>query len=155
MPKPLLTKLIAGGAIGFFCVLFGCVYGLSANDQILLLLSLGIGVGSLIRCISLYRLIHGKHYLCLEGLCVKRELTLLKQNLQVLFRDAGGKEYRFTLDKGVKLLQGYYYRLYFRTDSMPSANVKDSPVNTTDALRDFLGFEELASLEVGDLQDSQ
>ena len=27
MPKPFLNKLIVHGAIGFFCVLFGCIYG--------------------------------------------------------------------------------------------------------------------------------
>lgn len=153
MPKPLFTKLIAGGAIGFFCVLFGCVYGLSANDRILLLLSLGIGVGSLIRCVSLYLLIHAHRYVCLEGTCVKREPTLLKRSLQILFQDTEGTEYRFTLDKGVKLLQGHYYRLYFRADSI--LNNKKVPANVSESFQDFLGFEELASLESRNISDEQ
>ena len=54
MPKPLLSKLIVQGAIGFFCVLFGCVYGLHTKDHIFLIMSLLIGIGlSLIHiCIS-------------------------------------------------------------------------------------------------------
>lgn len=143
MPKPLFTKLVAQGAIGFFCVLFGCAYGLHSKDRILLILSIGIGVGSLIRCIGLYRLIHSHRYLCLEGSCTKREPALLKRNQQILFQDKAGMEYRFTLDKGVKLLQGHYYRLYFRTDISDGKTV---PVSAADTLQDFLGFEELTSV---------
>ena len=43
MPKPFLNKLIVHGAIGFFCVLFGCIYGFITDDQIFLLMSLCIG----------------------------------------------------------------------------------------------------------------
>ena len=28
MPKPFFTKLVAISAIGFFCVLFGCIFGI-------------------------------------------------------------------------------------------------------------------------------
>lgn len=136
MPKPLFTKLVAQGAIGFFCVLFGCTYGLHSHDRILLFLSLLIGIGSLIRSIHLYRIIHNKSYFQLEGTCIKREATLFKQNLQVSFTDSEGKEYRFTLDKGVKLLQGHYYRLYFKI-------TKESDIS----FADFLGFEELTSFK--------
>lgn len=38
MPKPLLSKLVAQAAIGFFCVLFGCIIGLQTKDKILSLL---------------------------------------------------------------------------------------------------------------------
>ena len=55
MPKPLLSKLIVQGAIGFFCVLFGCVYGLHTKDHIFLIMSLLIGVGSIIRVLALLR----------------------------------------------------------------------------------------------------
>lgn len=53
MPKPFLNKLIVHGAIGFFCVLFGCIYGFITDDQIFLLMSLCIGVGTAIRIVSL------------------------------------------------------------------------------------------------------
>lgn len=53
MPKPLLSKLIVQGAIGFFCVLFGCVYGLHTKDHIFFIMSLLIGVGSIIRVLLL------------------------------------------------------------------------------------------------------
>lgn len=55
MPKPLLSKLIVQGAIGFFCVLFGCVYGLHTKDHIFLIMSLLIGIGSIIRILALLR----------------------------------------------------------------------------------------------------
>ena len=35
MPKPFLNKLIVHGAIGFFCVLFGCIYGLTKKQKII------------------------------------------------------------------------------------------------------------------------
>ena len=53
MPKPLLSKLIVQGAIGFFCVLFGSVYGLHTKDHIFLIMSLLIGVG--LSLIHIYR----------------------------------------------------------------------------------------------------
>lgn len=40
MPKPLFSKLVAICAIGFLCLLFGCVYGISTNDRILCMLSI-------------------------------------------------------------------------------------------------------------------
>lgn len=33
MPKPFFTKLVAISAIGFFCVLFGCIFGWCATRQ--------------------------------------------------------------------------------------------------------------------------
>lgn len=143
MPKPLFEKLAAICAIGFFCVLFGCVYGIHAKDHMFLLMSLLIGLCSLIRFFSLYHLVHAHHYLVLEGTCIKREPALLKRNLQILFQDTDGTEHQFTLDKGVKLFQGHYYRLYFRT----SQDKKEQPFHTSNTLPGFLGFEELSSLD--------
>ena len=42
MPKPLFSKLVAICAIGFLCLLFGCVYGISTNDRILCMLSIHV-----------------------------------------------------------------------------------------------------------------
>ena len=58
MPKPLLFKLVAQAAIGFFCVLFGCIIGLQTKDKILLIMSLVIGACCLIRCIIYDYLYH-------------------------------------------------------------------------------------------------
>ena len=44
MPKPFFTKLVAIGAIGFFCVLFGCIFGIATHDRLFLMMSLLIGV---------------------------------------------------------------------------------------------------------------
>lgn len=139
MPKPLFTKLVAVSAIGFFCVLFGCVYGIHSKDKMFLLMSILIGLCSLMRFVGLYRLIRAHRYFCLEGICMKREPTLLKRNHQILLQDVHGTEYRLTLDKDVKLLQGHYYRLYFRTDEPD--DIRDDISN-----QDFLGFEELTSV---------
>ncbi len=62
MPKPFLNKLIVHGAIGFFCVLFGCIYGFVTDDQIFLLMSLCIGVGTVIRIVSLLHTIKMHDY---------------------------------------------------------------------------------------------
>ena len=62
MPKPFLNKLIVHGAIGFFCVLFGCIYGFITDDQIFLLMSLCIGVGTAIRIVSLLHTIKMHDY---------------------------------------------------------------------------------------------
>ena len=71
MPKPFLNKLIVHGAIGFFCVLFGCIYGFITDDQIFLLMSLCIGVGTAIRIVSLLHTIKMHDYTELTGQNVK------------------------------------------------------------------------------------
>ena len=109
MPKPFFTKLVAISAIGCFCVLFGCIFGIAT---------------------------HTHAYLSLDVSCTKREQTLFGKNQQYWFASDNGKEYAFSLEKNIKLLEGHRYRLYFRKpqqgtgQSMPCAG-------------DILGYEEL------------
>lgn len=140
MPKPFFTKLVAICAIGFFCVLFGCVYGFCAGDKIFLSMSLLIGLCSLIRFASLYHLIHTHAYWSVEGICDRREAACFSRNQHVLLADADGKEYRFSLDKSVKLSKGRYYRLYFRKHP---AKEPGAPEEGLFSSPDFLGFEEI------------
>ena len=72
MPKPLLSKLIAQAVIGFFFLLVGCVYGIHSKDDIFIMLSLLIGLCSLIRTISFYRLIQNEAYQVLSGTCIRQ-----------------------------------------------------------------------------------
>lgn len=58
MPKPFFTKLVAISAIGFFCVLFGCIFGIATHDRLFILMSLLIGICSILRALSFYHLIH-------------------------------------------------------------------------------------------------
>lgn len=140
MPKPFFTKLVAIGAIGFFCVLFGCIFGIATHDWLFIAMSLAIGICSILRAISFYHLIHTQAYVTLEGICKKRELTLFGKNQQLLFTDETGKEFSFSLDKNIKFLQGHRYRLYFRKHAQnPNAVRTDSSLYNGD----FLGFEEL------------
>lgn len=139
MPKPLFSKRIAQAAVGFFCVLIGCIYCILYHDRILLLMSILIGICSLIRSLQLYRLIHTKSYLVLEGICTKREWGMLKKKQQILFTDAKKREYSFTIDKGVKLLQGRRYRLYF---CLPAGQDQAHALEEN-AMPEFLGHEEL------------
>ncbi|CUX25528.1 hypothetical protein [Clostridium sp. C105KSO13] len=144
MPKPLFTKLVAQGAIGFFCVLIGCIYSIHTHDRIFLMLSLLIGLCSIIRFFSLYRMIRRGHFITIEGKCQKREPSMFKKNQQILLLTEDGQEFRFSLDKSVKILQGHHYRLYFQSDK---SNGKDQAENLSNALQDFLGFEELTSVD--------
>ena len=120
MPKPFFTKLVAISAIGFFCVLFGCIFGIATHDRLFILMSLLIGICSILRALSFYHLIHTHAYLSLDVSCTKREQTLFGKNQQ----------YWFASDNG------HRYRLYFRKpqqgtgQSMPCAG-------------DILGYEEL------------
>ena len=134
MPKPLFSKLIAQAAIGFFCVLFGCIYGIQTNDKIFLMLSLLIGICCILRISSLHRIIRSKAYRVFEGTCTKKEPAFLKQTQQILLTDCNQQEYRFSFDKNVKLLQGHHYRL--------SPHGKD----TIQSSQDLLGYEELSSI---------
>ena len=90
MPKPFLNKLIVHGAIGFFCVLFGCIYGFVTDDQIFLLMSLCIGVGTAIRIVSLLHTIKMHDYTELTGTCTKREVSPLTKKQKIIFRPGPG-----------------------------------------------------------------
>lgn len=99
-------------------------------------MSLLIGICSILRALSFYHLIHTHAYLSLDVSCTKREQTLFGKNQQYWFASDNGKEYAFSLEKNIKLLEGHRYRLYFRKpqqgtgQSMPCAG-------------DILGYEEL------------
>ena len=138
MPKPFLNKLIVHGAIGLFCVLFGCIYGFVTHDQIFLLMSLCIGVGTAIRIVSLLHTIKMHDYTELTGTCTKREVSPLTKKQKIIFRSTDQKEYHFTFDKNIRLLSGHYYRLYFRNVANLSGEEKVTP--------DLLAYEELSSL---------
>ena len=100
--------------------------------------SLVIGACCLIRCISLYHLIHSGSYLTVEGYCSKQEVSAFKKTQQIHLIGTDDREYQFTTDKSVKLLQGHYYRMYFRK----------SPYNEEESMGisdNLLGFEELSS----------
>ena len=137
MPKPLFSKLVAVAAIGFLCLLGGSVYGLTSGDRILLMLSILIGACSLIRFLLLLRDIRSRSYYVLSGICAKRYPSLLKKNQQITFKSDDGKEYHFTVEKSIKLLEGHHYRLYFRNNSSSSEAIGSSAP-------DLLGFEEIA-----------
>ena len=136
MPKPFLNKLIVHGEIGFFCVLFGCIYGFITDDQIFLLMSLCIGVGTAIRIVSLLHTIKMHDYTELTGTCTKREVSPLTKKQKIIFRSTDQKEYHFTFDKNIRLLSGHYYRLYFRNVANLSGEEKVTP--------DLLAYEELS-----------
>lgn len=140
MPKPLFTKLAAICAVGFLCVIFGCAYAFHQKDRIFLFLSILIGLCSIVRFLTFYHLVHIKAYLVFEGVCVKREAALFARNQKFLFRDCEEREFFFSLDKKVKLLQGHSYRLYFR--KLPQ-NSLGGAEETSYQHGDFIGFEEI------------
>ncbi|GAA6406032.1 hypothetical protein NE647_09785 [Blautia coccoides] len=145
MPKPLFTKLVAVCAIGFFCVLIGCIYSISSRDYMFLMLSLLIGVCSLVRFISLYQMFRFHRYLTLEGLCQKREPSLFQKTQHILLLTQDGRELQFALDKGVKIMQGHHYRLYFRIADAALHIPKEAPSPFLES--NFLGFEEISKLD--------
>ena len=140
MPKPLLTKLIAQAAVGFFFLLVGCVYDIHSKDFIFIILSLFIGLCSLIRTCSFYRLIQNEAYQVLSGVCIKQTSMTLKKTSQTIFVDEKNREHRLILDKNIKLLSGHYYRLYFwKAVGLDSGDIDCSSMN-------LLGYEELPAV---------
>lgn len=98
MPKPLLSKLIAQAVIGFFFLLVGCAYGIHSKDDIFIILSLFIGLFSLIRTYNFYRLIHNEAYWALSGTCVKQTALPFKKDSQIILVDENQREYTLTSD---------------------------------------------------------
>ena len=137
MPKPLFTKLIVQAAVGFFFVLVGCVYGIHSKDDIFIMLSLLIGLCSLIRTCSFYRLIHNEAYRVLSGTCIRQTSMPFKKESQIVLVDEIQREYRLTLDKDSGLLPGHHYRFYFRKAvGLDSGDIDCSSMA-------LLGYEEL------------
>lgn len=134
MPKPLFTKLVAICAIGFFCVLFGCVYSIHTKDPVMMVMSLLLGLCFVIRFLLLYSLIRKNSYVTMTGTCLKREPALLGTTQQIHFQ-CQDKEYQLTLEKQVKLQQGHHYCLYYKISPHSEAAL---------STHDFLGFEELS-----------
>ena len=144
MPKSLFTKLIVQAAVGFFFVLVGCVYGIHSKDDIFIMLSLLIGLCSLIRTCSFYRLIHNEAYQVLSGTCIRQTSIPFKKDRQIVLVDEIQREYRLTLDKNSGLLPGHHYRFYFRQSAIPDSSYKNySSV-------DLLGYEELPVITKND-----
>ena len=140
MPKPLFTKLIVQAAVGFFFVLVGCVYGIHSKDYIFIMLSLLIGLCSLFRTFSFYRLIHNGAYRVLSGTCIRQTSMPFKKESQIVLVDETQREYRLTLDKDSGLLPGHHYRFYFRKAvGLDSGDIDCSSM-------DLLGYEELPAV---------
>lgn len=125
-------------AIGFFCVLFGYIYEFVTDEQIFLLMNLCIGVGTVIRIVSLLHTIKMHDYAELTGACTKREVSPLTKKQKIIFQSADQTEYHFTFDKNIILLSGHYYCLYFRYVANLSGEEKITP--------DLVAYEELSSL---------
>ena len=111
-------------------------YSICTGDRILLMLSILIGACSLIRFLLLLRDIRSESYYVLSGICVKREPSLFKKSQQITFKSDEGKEYHFTFEKSIKLLEGHRYKLYFRKNSSSTESIDSSAP-------DLLGFEEI------------
>ena len=111
-------------------------YSICTGDRILLMLSILIGACSLIRFLLLLRDIRSESYYVLSGICVKREPSLFKKSQQITFKLDEGKEYHFTFEKSIKLLEGHRYELYFRKNSSSTESIDSSAP-------DLLGFEEI------------
>ena len=111
-------------------------YSICTGDRILLMLSILIGACSLIRFLLLLRDIRSESYYVLSGICVKREPSLFKKSQQITFKSDEGKEYHFTFEKSIKLLEGHRYELYFRKNSSSTESIDSSAP-------DLLGFEEI------------
>lgn len=84
MPKPFFTKLVAISAIGFFCVLFGCIFGIATHDRLFILMSLLIGICSILRALSFYHLIHTHAYLSLDVGCTETGTDTLREKPAIL-----------------------------------------------------------------------
>mgnify|MGYP000152186009 CR=1 FL=1 len=62
-------------------------------------MSLCIGVGTVIRILSLLHTIKMHDYTELTGTCTKREVSPLTKKQKIIFRSTDQKEYHFTFDK--------------------------------------------------------
>lgn len=63
------------------------VYGIQAGDLIFIMLSLLIGLRSILRIFNFYRLIRNQDYLVLTGMFIRRESVPFKKHSRLLARN--------------------------------------------------------------------
>ncbi len=133
--KTIFTLLLGIGIISVALVMFSV-----SGDRTLLVLSLLILAGCLMRCISFMLIILRHSYETVTGTCTGVLTIPFRKYKKVFLQDEAGNETTLLLGKQYPVKSGACYRFYFRCNgSIPLGN---DYLDATFLADSFLGCEE-------------
>ncbi len=140
-PPPIQRRMLVTGIIGVMCLLIGLAFFLLFRDRIMLFLSLVLCAFCIGRAWEYYRIIAGKRYETVEGVCVAITPKPLTRYRKIKITDDDGSEYALLIDKHSKIKIGARYRFYFKETRRLSfgSEYLDSAISYDC----FLGYEEV------------
>ena len=140
-PKVLFQRVVLTFLLGIGCFIVGVAYFIYSQDRITLILSLLLLAFSVIKGISVYRLVTAQKYEVVEGTCVAISSKPFTKQISVKIIDNTGNELALRLGKQTKIKIGFRYRFFFsKTERMSlGSDYLDSALST----QNFLGSEEL------------
>lgn len=131
-PSVLLRKWLLTCVIGIGSLLAGVVMFFTADDRVMLRISVLLALLIVLRCIALFRLISKQRYETVEGICIGVKTPPLRRQRSLCLLTETGAEHTITLDKQTSVRIGRCYRVYFRSSgiaqnsaSLPSILAQD------------------------------
>lgn len=140
-PAALRNRWFLYGAAGAGFLLVGLAAFSALQDRILLWISTLLALGTLLRCLSFYRIVQAEAYEVVEGVCIELGRAGLRKCRKVRLLQEDGNEYTILLGKRMPLRIGNQYRIFFRrgdaagqaTELFPNFVMEDH----------FLGLEDM------------
>ena len=139
-PVALLRRWLLSAAVGGGFLLAGVAAFFALKDRILLGLSFSLALFTLLRCLSIYRVVSSGAYEVVEGVCVELKHKTFQKQQNVLLMSLDGVEHRLTLDKRTHLRIGNRYRFYFKPADTAYVDGLPQSLRPQDLL---LGMEDL------------
>lgn len=133
--KVLFTLLLGLGNISIAGVMF-----FLSKDHTLLLLSIFILAGCIIRSIRLFLVIVRNHYDTLTGTCIDIIAVPFHKYRKIILLDNDGNTTTLLLGKPCQIKPGASYRFYFQRNE--TAPVGNDYLDTLLSTNTFLGYEE-------------
>ena len=113
-PPTLRRKLFLTALACLLCLLIGIAMCVFSKDWMMLFLSCAVCLFSLLKAVSLYRVLAEKKYEIVEGTCVGIVPKPLRKFRKIRIMDDEGNESALLLPKQSKVTIGDRYRFYFK-----------------------------------------
>lgn len=140
-PTALRNRWFLYGAAGAGFLLVGLAAFSVLQDRMLLWISALLALGTLLRCLSFYRIVQAEAFEVVEGVCIELDSAGLRKRRKVRLLQEDGNEYTILLDKRMPLRLGNRYRIFFRYEDVAE---RDTELFPNFIVEDhFLGLEDM------------
>lgn len=117
----LLRRWLLQAAAGLGCLWVGTVMFLTAEDRILLIISILLALSTALRCVSHCWLINKGEYEGIEGICISIKNAPLRKRRSIALFSKDGVEQMILSDKQARVRIGNQYRAYFQQPPIPQS----------------------------------